>query len=796
MSLQFCSMKFRTKRMKSFFITALVLLSLTNVNAQSSFRLSGKIKDAGTGILIPDASVKVKPLNIETHSDSLGNYRLSLEAGDYEISVVAQYYQEVKFNLKVNKDTLVNFKLDEKVQDFNRASVQGRNKVSNVRSTELGVSRLNIKQIQKMPALLGEVDVIRSLQTLPGVSTVGEGASGFNVRGGNIDQNLILMDEVPVFNSSHLFGMFSIFNPDVVKDLTLLKGSMPAQYGGRVSSVLDVKTKDGNKNKTEFNGGIGTVFSRFSIDGPLLNNKLSYVLAVRRSYLDVVAKPFVKGDMKDTRFNFYDVNAKLNWKINKFNSISLSAYRGKDIFGSDFRFDYGNSLFSLNWITSKNKLALRTNAYLSDYNFLLDFATNGFKFGWVAGIKSRSLKSDLTYTHATGNIWKFGLQSIYSTFNPGDGKYSSLEDFSTNIKLPLQNSVESAIYFGNERKLNDKLNLYYGLRWSIYNYVGNGYAYTFKDSAPNSRKRLLEEKYYSKFQNIQSYNIPEPRLAVNYMIDKNNSLKFSYTKASQYLQIVSNTAASSPLDIYMPATNNIKPLISNQTSLGYYANFLNNTIETSAEVYYKSSENQLDYIDNSNFYLNKYIEADLMQGQGRSYGLELFLKKNTGRMTGWLSYTFSRAERKVNGLSNNEWYLSKHDRTNNLNLVVMYDINKRLTLSGNFVYQSGTPATFPDSKMSVQGYYFPENTTNKRGNYRISAYHRLDVGMTYHFKSNEKKKLQRNLVISIYNLYNRHNAFSVYVRNNPNSTNLVSNEAIRYSIIGSFVPAITYNVKF
>lgn len=764
--------------------------------SQELYKLSGTVKDANTGIYLGNASVSVKNQAAESKTDLNGHYNLTLMAGEYDVYVSSSQYLGSAFKIKIQGDTIVNFDLKETVTEFVGGTVQAKTKSNNVKSMETGVSRLNIRQIQKIPALLGEVDIIRSLQTLPGVTTVGEGASGFNVRGGNIDQNLILMDEVPIFNSSHLFGMFSIFNPDMVKDLTLYKGSMPAQYGGRVSSVLDVKLKDANMKKTEINGGIGTIFSRLSIETPLLKNKLGLVVAARRSYLDIVARPFVKGNMKDAKFNFYDFNSKLNWVLNKRNSFSLSAYLGRDIFGSDFKFSYGNSLVSLNWILMKDKLMVKTNAYYSDYQYYLDFSANGFHFGWDAGIRSRNLQSDFIYSVNTNNTFKFGMQGIYYTFNPGNGKYNGLDNFSTGIVLPLQNAVESAVYLGNERRISDKLNVYYGLRWSQYNYIGKGTVYTYLDSTPNTRKVLLNETSYDRFRKIKSYNTPEPRLAFNYTFNKMRSVKLNYTRASQYLQIVSNTAASTPLDIYMPATNNLKPLVSDQASLGFYGNFKENAFETSAEVYYKQFKNQLDYIDNSDFYLNKYIEADLMQGKGRAYGVELYVKKNTGKLTGWMSYTLSKTERKVEGISNNQWYLSKYDRTHNLNLVLMYDVSKRITISGDFVYQSGTPATFPDSKMSVQGYYFPENSTNKRGNYRIPAYHRLDLGMTYHFKKNENRKFKSNLVISIYNVYNRRNAFSVYFRNNPDSNNQISNEAIKYSVIGSFVPAITYNIKF
>lgn len=768
--------------------------------SQEKFTISGYVKDAKNGEALIGVTVFKKNSQIGTTSNAYGFYSLTLPKGNDTIVFSFIGYKTTFKAVDLFSNQTVNLEMSEEGTDLQEVVVSSEKEDMNVKSMEMSVAKLDIKQIQKMPALLGEVDIIKSIQLLPGVTTVGEGASGFNVRGGNIDQNLVLMDEAPVYNSSHLFGFFSMFNPDAVKDVKLIKGGIPSQYGGRVSSILDIRMKEGNNKKMEVNGGLGTIFSRLSIEAPILKDKASFIVAGRRSYIDVLAKPFLaqrQPDLKDAKFYFYDLTAKLNWRINDKNTLFASGYIGRDVFGAGFKFNWGNNTATVRWNHIFNsKLFLNMTSFYSNYQYELGFKDEGTsqKFSWKSNIINYSFKPDFIYYLNSRNTIRFGAQAIMFTFYPGRAIITTKEGNDINISLDNQYGLESAVYMDNEQKLGDKFSLQYGLRWSFFNYMGKGTKYTYKDTLPNESRPLENEEKFDMWKSIKQYNNAEPRLAVNYTINDKSSIKLGYNRMSQYLHIVSNTAASTPLDIYTPVTNNIKPLIADQVTLGYFRNFKDNSYETSAEIYYKDLQNQLDYVDNASLLLNKYLEADLIQGKGRAYGLELYAKKSKGKLNGWVSYTLSKTERKVRGISNDDWFLSKYDRTHNVNTVIIYDLNKRFSFSANFVLMTGTPATFPTAKVEVQGYVIPYNTDNKRNNYRNTPYHRLDVGLTYNYKKNEKRRYKQSIVVSVYNVYNRRNAFSIYFRNNPDYP--VNTEAVRYSVIGSFVPAITYNFKY
>ncbi len=785
--------------MKKLLLFCLVcFVSITN--AQEKFTISGYIKDAKNGEALIGVTVYKKNSQIGTTTNSYGFYSLTLPKGLDTVMISYVGYKTVITPVNLTSNQTISLEIAEEGKELEEVVVSSEKEDKNIKSMEMSVAKLDIKQIQKMPALLGEVDVIKSIQLLPGVTTVGEGASGFNVRGGNIDQNLVLMDEAPVYNSSHLFGFFSIFNPDAVKDVKLIKGGIPAQYGGRASSILDIRMKEGNSKKLEVNGGIGTIFSRLSIEAPLFKNKASFIVAGRRSYIDVLAKPLLaqrQPDLKDAKFYFYDLTAKFNWRINDKNTVFASGYLGRDVFGAGFKFNWGNSTGTVRWNHIFNsKLFMNMTAFYSNYKYELGFKDEGSsqKFEWTSNIINYSVKPDFTYYLNSKNTIKFGAQAILFTFKPGNAIITSQDGISSNISLDKEYGVEYAAYIDNEQKLSNRVTLQYGIRWSFFNYLGKGTKYTYRDTIPNESRPLEKEEKIAQGQTIKMYNNPEPRLAVNYTINDKSSIKLGYNRMSQYLHIVSNTAASTPLDIYTPVTNNIKPLIADQVTLGYFRNFKNNMFETSAEIYYKNLQNQLDYIDNASLLLNKYLESDLVQGKGRAYGFELYLKKSKGKLNGWVSYTLSKTERQVRGISNGDWFLSKYDRTHNVNTVVIYDLNKRFSFSANFVFMTGTPATFPTAKVEVQGYVIPYNTDNKRNNYRNTPYHRADIGITYNFKSNEKKRWKSTLVLSVYNVYNRRNAFSIYFRNNPDYP--VNTEAVRYSVVGSIIPALTYNFKF
>jgi outer membrane receptor protein involved in Fe transport len=775
-------------------------LLITSITAQKH-SISGYIKDAKNGEVLIGVSVYEKGTTNGVTTNAYGFYSLMLSADTHNIvvSYIGYANQMKKIDLTA-KNLTQNFELADATNSLNEVIVSSEREDANVKSTEMSVAKLDIKQINRIPALLGEVDVIRAIQLLPGVTTMGEGSSGVNVRGGNIDQNLILLDEAPVYNASHLFGFFSIFNPDAVKDVKLIKGGIPSQYGGRLSSILDIRMKEGNSKKLQINGGIGTIFSRLSIEGPLIKDKMSFIVAGRRSYIDVLAKPILKKtnpELGDLKFYFYDLTAKINYRVNPKNNLFLSGYFGQDVFGAGFSFKYGNATTSLRWNHLFNdKLFLNTTAFYSNYNYGLGFTNEGSSqsFIWKSNIVNYSIKPDFTYYLNNKNTLHFGGQSLFLQFEPGNAVVTSSTGVSNNISLPNKYAWENALYLDDEYKVNSRISVQAGLRYSLFSYMGQGNKYEYYDTIPNNSKRLKDTVYYKMFKTIAQYGNFEPRLSFKIDLTDNSSIKASYNRTAQYLQLVSNTAAATPLDIWTPSTNNIKPQLADQVALGYFKNLKENMFEASVEIYFKNMQHQLDYVDNANLLLNKKYEGDLLQGKGRAYGAEFYFKKIKGKFTGWVSYTLSRTMRQIDGLSNNTWYPSKYDRPHNLAVVLNYDINKRWNVSANFVYISGTPNTFPDSRFEIQGYVQGYNTSNLRNNYRNPSYNRLDFSATYNFKKNEKRRWQSSIVFSVYNAYARKNAFAVYFQATPN--NATQTQAIRYSVVGTIIPAITYNFKF
>jgi len=782
------------------FIVFVLLLSSTGIFAQDKFTISGYVKDAKNGEALIGVTVYKKGSQMGTSTNAYGFYSLTLPKGNDTIIFSFIGYKNYFSAIDLQANKTINVELSEEGKDLEEVTVSSEREDVNVKSMEMGVAKLDMKQINKIPALLGEVDVVRAIQLLPGVTTVGEGASGFNVRGGNVDQNLILLDEAPVYNSSHLFGFFSVFNPDAVKDVKLIKGGIPAQYGGRVSSILDIRMKEGNSKRLSVNGGIGTIFSRFSVEAPIIKDKMSFIIAGRRSYIDALVKPFLKSSnpLKEANFNFYDLTAKLNYRINDKNTVFLSGYFGRDVFGASvFKFNWGNATATARWNHVFNsKLFMNVSAFYSNYDYLLQFKSNDGEqsFKWTSNVINYSVKPDFTYYLNSKNTIRFGAQTLLYDFLPYKTDITFNGGASSTVQSEKRYGLESSIYVANEQKLHPRFTIEYGLRLSIYNFMGRGTAYTFRDTISNTALPLASSQYYNNGEIIKTYSVPEPRFAANYVINQKSSIKASYNRMSQYLQLISNTAASTPLDVYTLATNNLKPLIADQGSVGYFRNFLDNMFETSVEVYYKYMQNQLDYVDNANLFINPRVESELIQGLGRAYGAEFYVKKTKGKVNGWISYTLSRTERLVRGISNDNWFFSRYDRTHCLNTSVNYDLTKRWNLSANFVFLSGTPATFPNSKIQVQGYNIPYNTDGVRNNYRITPYHRLDIGATYAFKKNETRRYKQFIVLSVYNVYNRRNAFSIYFRSNENNPN--QSEAVRYSVIGSFVPAVTYNFNF
>lgn len=769
-------------------------------NAQNKQTISGYVKDQSNGEGLIGVSVYVREVGTGVTTNTYGFYSITLPDGEYNMVYSYIGYQKQVKPITLQADQTLNVEMSPEGENLEEVVISTKKEDENVKSVEMSVSKVEMRTIRKMPALLGEVDLIRSIQLLPGVTTVGEGASGFNVRGGDISQNLVLLDEAPVFNSSHLFGFFSVFNPDVVKDVKLIKGGIPAQYGGRISSILDVRMKEGNSKKREINGGIGSIFSRLTYEQPFAEGKGSFIVAGRRSYIDILAKPFLNKDLRSAKFNFYDLTAKVNYRLGDKDTFYASGYFGKDVFGSeDFGFSWGNATATGRWNhVFSNKLFMNLTAYYSNYDYSLGQVKKDPNaqdyLDWTSKIITKSIKSDFTYYLTPNNQLTFGGQYIHYNSHPGNTLVASGGEKS-DLSLDSRYADESAIYIGNEQKLSNSITLQYGVRYSYFRSLGPGTEYAYIDNETGERKTpILPGTDYKKGEVIKSYGNLEPRFSMNVGVNPSTSLKASYNRTSQYITLLSNTAASTPLDVWALNGANIPPEKADQVAVGWFKNFKQNTYEASVEVYYKKLYNQIDYVPGSDLLLNQYVAGDLLFGKGRAYGAEFLLKKNKGRLTGWISYTLSRTERNIKSINNNEWFPARFDKPHNFTSVAIYELRKRLSLSANLTINSGTPATFPTNAYTWGGMVIGDNYSGARNNSRIPAYHRLDLAATLKSKRPLFKKGEGEWVFSIYNVYNRKNPFSLYTRTNED--NPLVTEAVRYSVIGSLIPAVTYNFKF
>ncbi|WP_215240811.1 TonB-dependent receptor [Dyadobacter helix] len=790
----------KNEKLKGALMLALMMIMSLTADAQTKQTISGFVKDLANGEGLIGVSVYVRETETGVTTNTYGFYSLTLPAGQYNVVYSYIGYQKIIKEVNLSTDQTVNIEMADESNQLQEVTISTQKEDENVRSIEMSVNKVEMKTIKKMPALLGEVDLIRSIQLLPGVTTVGEGASGFNVRGGDISQNLVLLDEAPVYNSSHLFGFFSVFNPDAVKDVKLIKGGIPAQYGGRISSILDVRMKEGNAKKREINGGIGSIFSRLTYEQPFAAGKGSFIVAARRSYIDILAKPFLNKDLRDSKFNFYDLTAKVNYRLGEKDTFFASGYFGKDVFGGgDFAFGWGNATATGRWNhIFSNKLFMNLTGYYSNYDYSLGQNVNDDnardKFDWKSKIISKSIKPDFTYYITPNNQLTFGGQYIRYDSRPGKAIAIS-EGETTDISLDPKYADESALYIGNEQKFGDKISLQYGIRYSYFRSLGPGTEYDYIEEVKGQRKLpVLPGKEYGKGDVIKSYGNWEPRASLNIGLNATTSIKASYNRTAQYLHLLSNTAASSPLDVWTLSSPIIKPEMADQVALGWFQNFKDNTYEASVEVYYKKLYNQIDYVPGSDLLLNQYFTGDLLFGKGRAYGAEFYLKKNKGKLTGWVSYTLSRTERQVETVNNDDWFPARFDKPHNFTSVAIYELRKRLTLSANFTIASGTPATFATNRYEIQGWALGNNYEGKRNNSRIPAYHRLDLAATLKSKRKLFKTGEGEWVFSVYNVYNRRNPFSVYTR--VNEDNALKTEAVRYSVIGSMIPSVTYNFKF
>lgn len=773
--------------------------------AQSLRTVHGTITDA-EGEQLTGVNVYCKETGKGVATNISGYYSIKLPRGNYTLEFTFVGFEKISKAIALQEDVRLDIKLIPISAQLNEVTVTAseQDNSMNVRSIEMSTNRLDASTIRKLPALLGEADVVKSLQFLPGVSQVGEGSSGFNVRGGSTGQNLVLLDKAPVYNSSHMLGFFSTFNPDVVKDVKLYKGAIPANFGGRTSSVLDVQLKEGDMKKYGVDGGVGLIFSRLAVEGPIVKDKSSFVVAARRSYIDVLTKAVMEDGIG---LNFYDITAKADYKVDSRNNVSLTGFIGQDNFklSDDNSFNWGNKLGTFKWNSTINdRFFANTSIVYSNYSYKLDFSEDeSNSLLWKSDITNYVAKTDFSYSIKEGSELTFGAEANYYRFNPASTTGATDGDKIDN-QLQKQYALESAAFITHRHSISSQLEVSYGLRLSNFRYLGAGTAYTYNDTIAGKRRTVVHEKYYKTNETIASYTTPEPRASLKYMTSEVSSIKASYSRTVQYVHFISNTTASNPLNIWTPSTNNLQPTTSNQYTLGYFTSLgPAKNYEASAEVYYKTSNNEVDYINGADLLSNAHIEGDLLNGKGRAYGLELYVQKKTGVLTGWISYTLSRSEMKFDGINRGKWYAARYDQTHNLKVVGMVKVNDRWSVTTDFVFTTGAPTTYPDQRYMSQGWLIPYNSKNTRNDVRLSNYHRLDLSFRLEGKTLRKNgKARKNTdywVFSVYNIYGRKNTFSTYFVQSDERVEVgqvPQAEAHRVSIIGSMVPSISYNFKF
>ncbi len=772
------------KTMKALFLLSL-FSSAQMAIGQKNYTISGSIKSKSNGEYIIGASIKVLNSDYGTTSNEYGFYSISLVPNTYQIvySALGKTPDTLNINLVSNIEKNISL-LEANYELASVTVISNKSSGRSVTGSQMGIEKLSVQEAKNIPVIFGEKDLLKTIQLLPGIKSAGDGNSGIFVRGGTTDQNQIILDEANIYNAAHLFGFFSTFNSDAIKDIAVYKGGMPAQYGGRLSSVLDVRMNEGNNQNTSVSGSLGLISAKLNVEGPIQKDKSSFLITGRRTYADLFLKLDEK--YKNNQLYFYDLNAKLNYELGKNDKLYLSGYFGKDVLGfnNQFTTNWGNGTGTLRWNHIFNsRLFLNTSLIFSNYNyeFKVKNGTNDIRI--FSQIRDWNLKQDYQYSINNKNNVRFGWSSIYHIIRPGEITGNATSSINDKIQ-DIRYSFENAIYASNVFKPNKNLNITLGARLSSFNVMGGGNFFNIDEKG-----NIKDTTIYAKGDIVKTYYNLEPRVSIGYLLDANTSIKAAYTRNAQYMHQITNSNGSNPLDKWASTSNIIKPQISNQFSLGYYSNILLNTYEFTAEAYYKEMENVLDYRNGADLFLNETVEAQLLFGKGSAYGIEFMLKKKTGKLTGWISYTLSKTERKIDGINNNEWYNAAQDRTHDIAIVGIYQLNKKWTLSGNFVFYTGSAVTFPTGKYQVNGqttYYY-----NSRNADRMPNYHRLDFGATKQLK--KTKKWTKELVFSLYNVYGRENAFTINFRDNKDNPNLT--ETVQTSLF-RWVPSISYNFKF
>lgn len=780
------------------------MLSIS-VYGQEKVTISGTVYDNQTNETLIGVSIYFPELSTGTTTNEYGFYSLTIPTGTYKIQVSYLGFTTINESINLTQKITKNFKLSESSESLNEIVIETDIEKLNIKTPQMSVNKLTSATIKQIPVVLGEADIIKSLILLPGVTSAGEGASGFNVRGGAADQNLILLDEAIVFNSSHLFGFFSVFNPDVVKDVKLYKGGIPARFGGRLSSVLDIYQKEGNSKDFNFTGGIGLVSSRLLAEGPIEKEKSSFVVAGRASYAHLFLPLF----NNDNKAYFYDVNSKVNYRFNDRNNVFLSTYFGKDVFGVNESFinDYGNNVLNLRWNhLFSEKIFSNLSLIYSDYFYGLTLDFVGFE--WDSGITNFNIKYDFKHYLNEKFTLSYGINNIYSKFNPGEIVPNREDSGIQPQKLIDKYANEFAAYIATEHRINNKLALEYGIRFSHFTRLGQEELNTYENDNPvlyNQEFKRYESaeatgvNTYQRSDVLASFQNFEPRFSLSYLINDETSVKLSYNRMVQYLHLLSNTSSPTPLDIWTPSGPFVKPQLLNQFAIGYFKSIQDGSYSLETEAFYKDIENRIDYINGANLIANNEIETVILNGQARAYGLEILLKKNEGNFKGWLAYTLSKSEQQTPGRSENEpginageWYNTPFDKTHDISLNGSYEVSKKWTFNANFLFQTGQPTNYPVGQYEISGLNVPIYDDNRRNADRLPAYHRLDISATLTPDKNKNRTWQGEWVFGIYNVYGRQNAASINFRQNRETRR---NEAVQTSIFG-LVPSVTYNFKF
>lgn len=752
--------------------------------AQQTFKISGRVKSSDGAIEAATIHIVEEKRNIMT--DSLGYYEVELKAGNYTFLISAVGMNSLRKSVKANKNHEVDFQLEDSANNLDEIVISTTRDDRSLASPQMGAERLTMKTIKNIPLIFGERDVMKAIQLLPGIKSAGEGGAGIYVRGGAADQNLVLMDDVPVYNAAHLLGFFSTFNPDAVEDITVYKTGMPSQYGGRLSSVLDIKMRQGDAEKFSASGGIGLISSKLTLEGPIQKEKSSFLVSARRTYVDALLRLSPDSTINQNTMYFYDINGRADFQLGENDKLVFSGYLGSDKLGiaKTFGLTWGNAIASAQWKhLYSSKLNSTTTASFTRYQNKIQINTGIDNVQIYSQLNDWALKHNFFWQASDKNLVKFGFNSIYHKVTPGEISSEGPSSYNS-VNYQKRFSLENAIFASSDWQATDKLNIGFGVRLTGFSVLGGG---DFLTVDPNGN--VINSTYYKKGEVVKTYLNLEPRLSLSYLLNEQSSVKASYVRNAQNMHMISNSTSSRPSDKWLPSSLMVKPEVSDQFAVGYYRNLFNNAFELNVESYYKSMDNQIDYRDGAETFNSDNIETQLLYGIGRAYGLEVLFKKKKGDFTGWLSYTLSKTERQIDGINGGNWYNARQDRTHEVALVGSYQLNKRWSLSASWIYYTGDAITFPTGKYNMDGQVFFYYTD--RNTYRMPSYHRLDLGANLQLK--KRKNFSSELSFSLYNAYGRKNAYTITFReaeNDPSRT-----EVVRTTLF-QFLPSVSYNFKF